>query len=352
MRRSVLAALAGLLVLASATASAQPALTLRDRLVVVSSASSAGLTQLLVRSFTERYEGVPQPITNAVGSARALELFCSGSGPQTPDIAVVTRRMPRAMLDSCATNGVRDIVELQLGLGAVVLVARRGEVMPGLTTRQVWEAMAAERPDDDEFLPNATRFWSDIANTLPRSDIRVIVPQASAGTRALFDDLILEAGCRYVKAVRLLFEASYRRAKCVAIRQDGRVVAVPSDAVPAALLAAPPGTLAVMSYDQVVVSGGNFVPLTLDGVLPSPSSIGSHDYDPTRTFYLYAKRQHGRNQQGVGVVRGIREFLNEAVSEQAGGPGGYLTSAGLVPLGPAERAAQRRVAEAQSLMSR
>jgi phosphate transport system substrate-binding protein len=87
-------------------------------------------------------------------------------------------------------------------------------------------------------------------------------------------------------------------------------------------------------------------------VTPSSTSIGSLDYDPARTFYLYAKRQHSRNQQGVGVVRGIREFLLEATSEHAGGPSGYLAAAGLVPLTPAERAAQRRVAQRQTLMSR
>jgi phosphate transport system substrate-binding protein len=350
--RNVLALTALLAGLATAPAGAQTAMTLRDRLVVVSSASSAGLTQLLVRNFTERHAGVQPPITNALGSARALEAFCSGTGPQTPDLALVTRRMPRAMQEACAANGVRDIIELQIGLGAVVLVARRGEAPPALTSRHIWEAVAAERPVEDEFLPNTARFWSDISTSLPRSEIRIILPNREAGTRALFDDLILESGCRYVKPVRLLFEASYRRGKCVTARTDGRVVAVASDEVPAALLAAPPGTLGVMSFDQLIASGGNFVAVTLDGVVPSAASIGSLDYDQVRTFYLYAKRQHGRNQQGVGVVRGIREFLVETTSEQAGGPGGYLTIAGLVPLGPAERAAQRRIAETQSLMAR
>ena len=205
MRRHAFALIAGILAFGCGSAAAQTNITLRDRLVVVSSASSAGLTHLLVRNFGERYEGVPVPITNAIGSARALELFCSGTGAQTPDIAIVTRRMPRAMQEACGANGVRDIIELQIGLGAVVLVARRGDAVPNLTSRQVWEAVAAERPVDDEFLPNITRFWSDIAPTLPRSDIRLIVPATSAGTRALFDDLVMENGCRYVKAVRLLF---------------------------------------------------------------------------------------------------------------------------------------------------
>ncbi len=354
VRHLVLALALGGLALAGAAAdaAAQTAMTLRDRLVVVSSASSAGLTQLLARSFTERFAGVAPPVVEAVGSIHALERFCAGIGPQTPDLAVVTRRMPRAMAENCAANGVRDIVEVQVGLGAVVLVTRRGEAMPGLTSRQVWEALAAERAVEEEFVPNAARLWSDIAPTLPRRDIRVILPEHDAGTRALFDDLVMEGGCRYVKEIRLLFEAAYRRSKCVTARADGRVVAVPSDQVVAALLAAPPGTIAAMSFDQLVSSGGNLVAIALDGAQPTPATIAALDYGPVRTFFLYAKRQHSRSQNGVGVVRGIREFLLETTGEHAGGPGGYLSAAGLLPLLPAERAAQRRIAEHSILMAR
>lgn len=354
MRRFVFTlAVAGLALAGIATgAAAQTAMTLRDRLVVVSSASSEGLSGLLARHFVERFAGVAPPQVEGIGSVHALERFCGGIGPQTPDIAVVTRRMPRAMVENCGANGVRDIVEVQLGLGAVVLVMRRGEAMSGLTSRQVWEAVAAERPVDEEFVPNTTRLWSDVAPGLARSEIRVILPQPGAGTRALFDDLVMEAGCRYVKEIRLLFEAAYRRGKCVSSRTDGRVIPVPSDHVVAALLSAPPGTVAAISYDQLVASGGNLVALPLDGMAPTPASIGSLDYNPVRTFYLYAKRQHSRSQDGVGVVRGIREFLLESTGEHASGPGGYLAGAGLLPLMPADRAAQRRIAEHSTLMSR
>ncbi len=366
VRRTFLPLIAALAALGGASASAQPVpapaaapaaapsagMTLRDRLVIVSSASSSGITQLLAQNFTARFEGANPPVVRAIGSSQALELFCAGVGAQTPDVAVTTRRMPRAVQENCAANGVRDVIELQIGLGAVALAARRGEVLPNVSSRQVWSALAAEQIVDDEFVPNRVTSWADIGPGLPRAPIRVIVPSDGSGTRMLFEDLVLEAGCRHVRDIRLIFEASYRRAKCVTLRNDGPVTVVPATDVPARLLAAPPGTLAVMSYDQLVSSGGNFLAVTLDGDLPTAATIANGNYEQSRTFYLYAKRQHGRNMQGVGVVRGLREFLNEASSEQAGGPGGYLSLAGLVPLPPADRAAQRRVAENQTLMSR
>jgi len=352
MRRHLLGLIAVLLPVCVAPARAEPSMTLRERLVLVSSASSTTLTRLLVRNFTERYAGVPAPQVDTISAARTIETFCNGVGPQTPDIAIVTRRIPRAMIEVCAANGVRDIIEVQLGLGAVVIAGRRGDSMPGLTARQIWEALAAERPDNEDFGPNRQRSWSDIAPTLPHTEIRVLIPSEVAGTRALFDDLVMEGGCRNVTRVRMIFDAAYRRSKCITTRTDGHAIILHGDEVVPALLAAPPGTLAVVSYDQLVASGGNLVALPLDGVSPNPASIGNLDYEHARTFFLYAKRQHARQQQGVGVVRGIHEFLVESTSEQAGGPGGYLTTAGLVPLGPAERAAQRRIAEQGRLMSR
>jgi phosphate transport system substrate-binding protein len=333
-------------------ASAQVSLALRDRLAIISSHTLAPISQMLAGSFADRFEGAGPPVVRNLSSSAALDMFCAGIGAQTADIAIVSRRMPRAMFENCQANGVRDIVELQLGLGAVVLAVRRGEATPAITSRYIWEGLAAERLTDDEFLPNRVSLWSEVASGLPRTEIRVLVPDSQNGTGGLFDDLVLEGGCRDVKGIRLLFEAAYRRSKCITMRDDGRVRRMDGIDIPAALLASPPGTIAVLSYDQLLSSGGNFVALTLDGVLPTQATIFSQDYGPTRTFYLYAKRQHTRMQEGVGIVRGIREFLNEAASEPAIGPAGYLSVTGLVPLGPAERAAQRRIAERMLLMSR
>ena len=348
MIASTLKMMAGALALSMAVpgpASAQTALTLRDRLLVVSSTSTSRVTDLLARTFAERYADVRAPEMRAMPTARAMEVFCAGIGPETPDIVVSTRRMPAAMREVCGANGVEDIVEIQLGLGAVVLAARRGDPLPQLTSRQIYEAVAAERAGQDGFAPNAAATWSQISGTLPANQIRVLVPPRGNGTRQLFEDLVLEAGCRNIREIRLLFEAGFRRAKCVTMREDGRVVQVPGDDIASSLLNAPAGTIGVTTLDEVFRSGGNLIALSLDGVMPTPASVASLDYDQTRTVYLYAKRQHARNQQGVGVVRGIAELLAEATSELAMGPAGYLINAGLIPLPPADRIAQRRIAE-------
>ena len=307
---------------------------------------------LLGLSLMERFEGTPEPTRRTLPTSGALELFCAGLGPQTPDIAVVVRRMPRTVLETCQGNGVRDVVETRLGLSAVLLAVRRGEGTLSLTSRQVWEALAVERILDEEFVPNRRSLWSEISPNLPQSEIRMLLPNLGTGTNGLFEDMILEGGCRDVHAVRLIFEANYRRGKCVTVRDDGRVQRMGGLDVPAALLASPPGTVGVITFDQLQASGGNLVALPLDGVVPSQASIYAQDYVATRVVYVYAKRQHTRLNEGVGVVRGVQEFMTEATSEAAAGPGGYLSVTGLVPLPPAERAAQRRIADRLTLLSR
>lgn len=333
-------------------AQAQGPMTLRNRLVVTGSLSTEAVSRMLAGGFADRYADVERPRVDIGSTGSTFDLFCSGIGPETPDLALVTRRMPRSVFETCQANGVSEIIEIRVGFGAVVLAVRRGDGTPALSSRHIYQALAAEHARDDGFVPNRFVTWADVEPSLPPREIRVLVPEGNSGMRALMEDLIMEAGCREVRAIRLVFEAAYRRSKCITLRTDGRALAVRGDDVVAALMVAPPGTIAVISFEQLIRSGGNLLPVSIDGVLPGASSITSLEYNQSQTIYLYAKRQHSRSRHGVGVVRGIREFLGEATSEHATGPGGYLMSAGLLPLPPSERADQRRTAASMTTRSR
>jgi phosphate transport system substrate-binding protein len=356
LAQPILAALFGfaiaLLGAIPAQAQAQGIITLRDRLHIVSSSSAHGVTEALVGAFVSRYADVRPPRVEILGSIAALSRFCAGVGMNTPDIAISSRRIARAQLNECQTNGVSDVVELQIGQGAVVIAMRRGDSIANLSTFQIYTALAAEVAQGREFVANAQDTWSQVGDGLPETQIRAILPNHSSGTRGLFDDFIMEGGCRDVAAVRQIFLASLRVPKCTTLRADRRVRELAISEGPAALLDSPFGTIAAMSYAQLLESGGNLLPVALNGVLPTAATIANHEYDLTRTIYLYAKRQHARSMQGIGVVRGVREFGLEAVSEAMGGPGGQLSSLGIVPFPAAQRATQRSIADRLTLISR
>jgi phosphate transport system substrate-binding protein len=348
MARSIRrAAIMGLAMVAAAVPVA-PALgqaALRDRITIVAAASAERVAQLLVQGFGEQHADAPAPELQSLPTLRAAELFCAGAGVAMADLLVTTRRLSATARAHCAANGVDEVVELRLGLGAVVLVVRRGDPQPSLTARQVYEALAAETPADRGFERNRALLWSQRAVGLPAEQIRMLLPEPRSGLRELFEDGILEAGCRSLRQIRLIFEAELRRGRCITLRADGRVSDYATGELTARLMASPRGTIAVTSFENVTRGGGNLVMLPLDGVLPSRGSIASGEYEASRAYYLYAKRQHARGQGNIGAVRGMGAFLAEASSDAAVGPAGYLAEAGLVPLPTADRLAQRIVAE-------
>ncbi len=109
---------------------------LRERLHIVSSASAHAISEALSDVFSTRCIDL-SPRLDITGSGAALERFCTGIGPNTPDIAITSRRMPRAVFEGCRANGVTDIMEVRLGLSALVLAVRRGDPLTANSLAQV-----------------------------------------------------------------------------------------------------------------------------------------------------------------------------------------------------------------------
>lgn len=296
----------------------------------------------------QKTRGIKPPEEAPAGGLRGPRRFCEGVGPKYPDILAMARRMPGALYETCLARGVLDIIEVKLGLGAVVLATKPGDNKFGLTPQQIYRAIAAEVPDRDhgEIKPNTATKWSEVASDLPDLPIRVIGPDPSSATRSFFDDVVMQTGCRRETAIRMIYDAERRVQKCTAMRTDGVFAEVPAgQSTVALLLAAEPGTIAILNYGELVASGGNVAALALDGVIPSYQTIAGEDYTFARMLYFYVKRAHMKSANGVGIVSGLQEFLTEVTSEQLIGPGGALNEKGLVSLPAALRVEQRRAVQ-------
>lgn len=331
-------------------AGAQPAtrdFAARERMVIVGSSTMKAYSDTVFEQL-EKTRGIKPPEEAPAGGLRGPRRFCEGIGPQFPDILAMARRMPGALYETCIARGVLDIIEVKLGLGAVVLATKPGDNKFGLTPQQIYRAIAAEVPDHDhgEISANAATKWSDISPDLPDMPIRVIGPDAASATRGFFDDVVLQTGCRREPAIRMIYDAGRRVEKCTKVRTDGAFAEVPAgQSTVALLLAAEPGTIAILNYGELVASGGNVVALALDGVIPSYQTIAGEEYTFARTLYFYVKRAHMRSAGGTGVVNGLQEFLTEVTGEQMIGPGGALNEKGLVSLPAALRVEQRRAVQ-------
>ena len=63
--------------------------------------------------------GMPAPIVESTGTGAGMKLFCAGVGVQHPDIENASRRMKKSEFEDCVKNGVKDIVEIQVGLDGI-----------------------------------------------------------------------------------------------------------------------------------------------------------------------------------------------------------------------------------------
>jgi len=75
----------------------------------------------------------------------------------------------------------------------------------------------------------------------------------------------------------------------------------------------------------------------VNGVAPDPDTIATGDYPISRPLFFYVKNAHR------GVIPGLEEFLEEYMTDDAMGPGGYLSERGMVPLGDERRAEKQEI---------
>ncbi|BBK40847.1 phosphate ABC transporter substrate-binding protein [Allostella vacuolata] len=295
------------------------------------------------------------PKQNYRGTERGLAEFCRSAAPDSASVVAMSRRMRNTEFERCVQNGVEAIVEIQLGFNTLVLTTRRQDADYDLSLLQLYQAIARDVPDGDEFLTNSSKRWRDIDETLPDTPIRLVIPAPGLGSRGFFQDRFLQGACRGIPQIRAIFSAESRVRQCVTLRDDGTLVevGVPYDqAIRLAMTDAPPGTIAVVPFNMAEAMADIVKILPLDGVLPSPTTVATRTYPFNRPLFVYVKKAHVKDFRGHGPVAGLRELITELTRERTIGPDGYLTVEGVVPLPDDRRADNRSQALRLAIMER
>src|SRR3954467_11249827 len=108
-------AVVGLALAASAQAQSS-----RDYISIVGSSTVYPFTTAVAETFG-RSGQFKTPKVESTGTGGGLKLFCNGVGVGHPDIAKAPRRIKQSEVDTCAKNGVKDIVEIKVGYDGIVL---------------------------------------------------------------------------------------------------------------------------------------------------------------------------------------------------------------------------------------
>jgi phosphate transport system substrate-binding protein len=311
----------------------------RNGMLIVGSSTLQALTEKVLGEMYRSYKLAPATV-KPTGTGAGLEQFCGGIGADFPDIAAASRKIRKSEFEECQENGVREIIEIKIGLLPVMVVTRKGDPVFDITPRMFYLALAKELPDETHFEDNDSMTWKDVAKGAPEVKISVILPDETSGSRGFFDDFFLQAGCRHYPGINNIYAATERVPKCIKLRGGSHVIEIPepyTDKLMGAFAKSPPGTLAVVGELAYLRYKDQLDYLPIAGVLPTRESVSDYSYSMVAFPRYYVKRAHMRNDQGKGVVRGLREFMRILSSEAFAGPGGVFDNAGLNPLMEGER---------------
>jgi len=295
----------------------------RTQIRIVGSSTVYPFTTAVAEAFKRAYPQFQAPIVESTGSGAGFKLFCAGVGQQHPDFTNASRRMKASEFKTCGDNGVKGILEVQIGLDGLVFAQSRSGQFAGLSESDIYKALAATPFGK----PNKYQTWKDVNPKLPAIKISVIGPPPTSGTRDSLIDLYMVKGCESnasMLALKKSDEAKYD-AVCKKIREDGAFIeGGENDNLIVQKIAASPNTLGVFGFSFLEENGDKIKDVPINGVTATYESISSFKYPASRPLFIYGKIQH------VRAVKGMKEFLAEYTKESTWGPGGLLSKRGLV----------------------
>lgn len=310
----------------SATAAAA-----RDQVQVAGSSTVLPYASIVAEAFGENFD-FPTPVVESGGSSAGLKRFCEGVGENTIDVANASRKIKDKEVAACAENGVTDIIEVRIGYDGIVFASDINANANAFefTPSDWFLALSDKILVDGQLADNPNQTWADVNADFPAVDIQAFVPGTKHGTREVFEDKVILAGCEETGAFEAFKEANGGDKKaaekaCIALRTDGKSVDIDGDYTE---------TLARIesNKDGIGVFGLAFYEnntdklqvATMSGVVPSTESIATGEYPVSRPLFFYVKKAH------IGVIPGLKEYAEFFVADEVAGEDGPLAEYGLV----------------------
>jgi phosphate transport system substrate-binding protein len=289
----------------------------------VGSSTVYPFAKLVAENFARSFPDKRSPLIESTGTGNGIQLFCSGLGPNTPDMVNASRRMKPSEFDSCASNKVDEIIELQVGLDGIAFASAKGGIMLNLSPKTIYEALAAQPYGK----PQTAKTWKDVDPALPADPILVYGPPSTSGTRDALKELVMEVGCKTDPAMKALKDSNedeYRKI-CTEVRDDGGYVDQgEQDNLIVQKIVGNPRAVGVFGYSYMEENADRVQGLPMDGVDPTYDNIASFKYPGARPLFVYVKKEHMR------AIPGLEDFMKEWV--KSWGKTGPLARIGMVAM--------------------
>ena len=329
MRNIIIAAVAAILVTGPAMA--------RDQINIVGSSTVYPFATIVAEKFGQGTDN-KTPVIESTGTGGGMKLFCAGIGTDHPDVTNASRAIKSSEAKKCAANGVTP-VEFAVGNDGVAFAQNLNSDAMNLGIQHIAAALAAELPNQsfggEGPRENGLNTWAEVdayvskrTGTkelgLPNRPINVMVPPPTSGTRDAMGSLFMKAGWKKLG----LEGKGYKK-----LREDGKAIEMgENDNLIVEKLVSDKDMFGIFGYSFFDANRDKVQASELNGVKLTFENISSYEYPGARPLFFYVKKEH------IGVIPGIKQFINEFVSDKALSMDGYLFPAGLVPLSEADRA--------------
>lgn len=312
MKKITIAAAAALCLAATPTLA-------RDTVQVAGSSTVLPYATIVAEAFGEN-TAFPTPVIESGGSSTGLRRFCEGVGENTTDIANSSRSIRDSEIATCAENGVTDIIEVRIGYDGIVFASQIDGFPFEFTPEDIYLALN----EDSEFT-----MWSEVNPAFPDQEITMYIPGTRHGTREVFEEKVLLAGCEATGAFQARLDAGLSEddaeTACMAVRTDGRSVDIDGDYTETlSRINANPEGIGVFGLAFYENNTATLQVASMSGVVPSQETISTGEYPVSRPLFFYVKAAH------LDVIPGLQEYVEFFISDDIAGPFGPLAAYGLV----------------------
>lgn len=303
----------------------------RDTIQIAGSSTVLPFASIVAEEFGNTFPQYKTPVVGSGGSSGGLRQFCQGVGDNTIDIANASRKIKDSEIESCNKAGVNKIQEIKIGYDGIVFASNSNKAAFKLKPYHVFAALAEKMPAKGKLIANPYTRWNQIDKALPNEPITLVIPASNHGTREVFQEKMVSAGCEAYTYFKNL-DKDAREKACSTFRKDGRVVEIAGDYTETlARLKTSPSAVGVFGlsfYDQ---NRDRLRVATVNGVTPSEATVISGKYPVSRPLYFYVKGEH------LQAIKGLPQYVEFFVSPKVSGPNSKLVNAGLIPLSSSER---------------
>jgi phosphate transport system substrate-binding protein len=332
----------------------------RDEIKVAGSSTVLPYAKIVAEDF-QKGSGKFKVVVESGGSGAGINQFCKGVGPDFIDIANSSRKIKPEELEACKKSGVTDVVEVRFGYDGIVFASDAKGAEFKFTPKDWFLALGAEVPVDGKIAANPNKTWKQVNPAFPEWEIAAYIPGEKHGTREVFEEKVLIAGCKAAGAEKLIEEKAKAEGKseadakkaaesgCKKVRKDdGGKHAIDIDGDYTETLARLQSNKTGIGVFGLAFYENNTDKLrvaTVSDIKPSVETIAEGKYPVSRPLFFYVKKAH------LGVIPGLKEYVEFFTSDKVIGEDGPLANYGLVPLPKTEADELRKLVKDMKTMS-